>query len=87
MSITVELTYDLAKVLGSRRLELEGTPTLRQTVALTRDRFGAEGATFDKLTRVTTLVVNGVLASRTHSQDTPLQDGDRVTFLKAAAGG
>ena len=87
MSITVELTYDLAKALGNRRLELEGRPTLRQAVALTRDRFGAEGATFDQLTRVTALVVNGVLASRTHGLDTPLQDGDRVSFLKAAAGG
>ena len=87
MSITVELTYDLAKALGTRRLELEGTPTLRQVLALTRERFGAEGATFDQLTRVTALVVNGVIASRTHSLDTPLQDRDRVSFLKAAAGG
>ncbi len=85
MSITVELTYDLAKALGVRRLELEGTPTLRQVLQATRDSFGTEGATFDKLTRVTALVVNGVIASR--SQDTPLQDGDRVSFLKAAAGG
>ncbi len=87
MSITVELTYDLAKALGSRRLELEGTPTLRQVLTLTRDRFGAEGAAFDRLTRVTALVVNGVIASRTHSLDIPLQAGDRVSFLKAAAGG
>ncbi|NTW87185.1 MAG: MoaD/ThiS family protein [Holophagaceae bacterium] len=87
MSITVELTYDLAKALGIRRLELEGTPTLRQVLALTRDRFGAEGATFDKLTRVTALVVNGVIASRSLGLDTPLHDGDRVSFLKAAAGG
>ena len=87
MSVTVELTYDLAKALGNRRLELEGTPTLRQVLALTRERFGAEGAAFDRLTRVTALVVNGVIASRTHGQDTPLQDGDRVSFLKAAAGG
>ena len=87
MSITVELTYDLAKLLGIRRLELEGAPTLRQAVALTRDRFGAEGQAFDQLTRVTALVVNGVLASRTRGLDAPLQDGDRVSFLKAAAGG
>jgi len=87
MSITVELTYDLAKALGVRRLELEGTPTLRQVLALTRDRFGAEGATFDKLTRVTALVVNGVLVGQGRAQNTPLLDGDRVSFLKAAAGG
>ena len=43
MSITVELTYDLAKALGVRRLELEGTPTLREVLQLTRGRFGAEG--------------------------------------------
>jgi len=87
MSVTVELTYDLAKALGVRRFELEGTPTLRQVLEASRDRFGTEGETFDQLTRVTALVVNGVIASRTHSLDTPLKDGDRVTFLKAAAGG
>ncbi len=87
MSITVELTYDLAKALGVRRLELEGTPTLREVLQLTRGRFGAEGATFDRLTRVTALVVNGVLVGQGRAQDAPLQDGDRVSFLKAAAGG
>jgi molybdopterin converting factor small subunit len=87
MSITVELTYDLAKALGVRRLELEGTPTLREVLQLTRSRFGAEAETFDRLTRVTTLVVNGVLVGQGRAQDTPLQEGDRVSFLKAAAGG
>jgi len=87
MSITIELTYDMAKALGVHRLEVEGTPTLRQVQALTRELFGAETEAFDKLTRVTALVVNGVLASRTLGLDTPLRDGDRVSFLKAAAGG
>ena len=87
MSVTVELTYDLDKALGVRRLELEGTPTLREALQLTRSRFGAEAETFDRLTRVTTLVVNGVLVGQGRAQDTPLQDGDRVSFLKAAAGG
>ena len=87
MSITVELTYDMAKALGLRRLELEGTPTLREALRQTRERFGTGAETFDQLSRTTAVVVNGVIASRTRGLDSPLQEGDRVTFLKAAAGG
>lgn len=87
MSITVELTYDMAKALGLRRLEFEGTPTLREALRQTRERFGEGAETFDQLTRTTALVVNGVIASGPHSWNAPLRDGDRVSFLKAAAGG
>jgi len=87
MSITVELTYDLAKVLGVKRLELEGAATVAEAVRLTRARFGAQQETFDQLTRVTALVVNGVLTNHHQGMATPLVDGDRVGFLKAAAGG
>jgi molybdopterin converting factor small subunit len=86
VSITVELTYDLAKALGERRFEIEGPASLQDILRLTRERFGEQGETFDRLTRVTALVVNGVLVNRTR-WNSPLKDGDRVSFLKAAAGG
>lgn len=86
MSITVELTYDLAKALGERRIEIDAPATLQDVLRRTRERFGGQGETFDKLTRVTALVVNGVLMNR-QQKSSPLKDGDRVSFLKAAAGG
>jgi molybdopterin converting factor small subunit len=86
MSITVELTYDLAKALGERRLEIEAPATLQKVLRLTRERFGDQAEAFDKLTRVTALVVNGVLVNQKR-KNLPLKDGDLVSFLKAAAGG
>jgi molybdopterin converting factor small subunit len=87
MSITVELTYDLSKVLGSRQLQLEGAATVADAVRLTRERFAGRVEAFDKLTRVVNLAVNGVLINHARDQQTPLKDGDRLTFLMAAAGG
>ena len=86
MSITVELTYDLAKALGERRFEIDAPATLQDVHRITREKFGDQAATFDKLTRVTALVVNGVLTHPKRGKAT-LKDGDRVSFLKAAAGG
>ena len=86
MSITVELTYDLAKALGERRFEIDGPATLQDVLRLTQERFGEQVEVFDKLTRVTALVVNGVLVNHKH-KNFQLRDGDRVSFLKAAAGG
>ena len=86
MSITVELTYDLAKALGVRRFEIEGPANLQDVLRLTRERFGEQAEAFDKLTRVTAMVVNGVLVNRKR-ENSALKDGDRVSFLKAAAGG
>lgn len=87
MSITVELTYDLAKVLGQRRLQLDSPATVADAVRQVRARFGDQAETFDRLTRVTALVHNGVLVNHRYGLATPLQDGDTVGFLKAAAGG
>lgn len=87
MSITVELTYDLAKALGEPRLEVPAPATLQEVHRLTRERFGAQTDLFDKPTRLTALVVNSVLVKHRHGLDAPLSDGDRVSFLKAAAGG
>jgi len=87
VSITVELTYDLAKLLGTRHLELEGAATVGDALRLTRAHFAEQQADFDRLTRVTALAVNGVLINHRNLWATPLTPGDRVSFLKAAAGG
>jgi len=88
MSITVELTYDMSKVLGVRSFEVNGARTVQDVVRLTRDQFGAEHAdAFEKLTRVAAVAVNGVLVNHTRGMKTAIADGDTVTFLKPAAGG
>ncbi len=87
MSIAVELTYDMSKALGVRRFEVEGARTVDDVVRLTRERFGANAESFEKLTRVAAVVVNGVLISHKKGMSTPVTDGDTVSFLKSAAGG
>ena len=87
MSITVELTYDLSKALGAQRFELEDARTVADVVRLARARFGEGGESFEKLTRVAAVAVNGVLINHRKGMKTRLADGDTVTFLKAAAGG
>lgn len=87
MSITVELTYGMSKELGEQRFEVDGAHTVQDVIRLTRQRFGARAATFDTLTRVAAVAVNGVLINHRHGMSTPVADGDSVTFLKAAAGG
>ena len=90
MSITVELTYDMAKALGTPQLELEGAATVAEAVSLARVRFGEladSDAAFDQLSRVTALAVNGVLVNYRKGMKTRLADGDVVAFVKAAAGG
>ena len=87
MSITVELTYDMGKVLGEQRFELEDAQTVADVMRLTRARFGEGEESFEKLTRVAAVAVNGVLTNHRKGMKTPLSDGDTVSFLKAAAGG
>jgi molybdopterin converting factor small subunit len=87
VSITVELTYDMSKALGARSLEVEGAATVADVIRLTRERFGERAAEFERLTRVAALAVNGVLATHRKGLRTPVADGDRVMFVKAAAGG
>ena len=85
MSITVQLTYDMAKEIGTNRLEVSGAKTVNDVLRLTRARFESEN--FEKLTRVAALAVNGVLVNHRRGKRTAVQDGDRVAFVKAAAGG
>jgi molybdopterin converting factor small subunit len=87
MSITVELTYDMSKALGTRRFEVSGARTVQDVVRLTREKFGERGEAFEKLTSVAAVVVNGVLINHQSGMSTPLADGDTVAFFKAAAGG
>jgi molybdopterin converting factor small subunit len=87
MSITVEVTYDMSKALGLRQFEVEDAQTVQDVVRLTRERFGERGETFEKLTRVAAVAINGVLINHRHGMSTRLTDGDTVVFLKAAAGG
>jgi len=87
MSITVELTYDMSKVLGVQRFELEDVRTVADVVRLASARFGEGEESFEKLTRVAAVAVNGVLINYRKGMKTPLSDGDTVSFLKAASGG
>jgi molybdopterin converting factor small subunit len=87
MSVIVELTYDMAKALGAGRFEVEGASTVADVVRAARERFGERAAEFDRLTRVAAVSVNGVLATHRRGLRTRVADGDRVMFVKAAAGG
>lgn len=87
MGVTVELTYELSKVLGTRRFEVDGAVTVGDIIRLTRERFGERAVEFERLTRVAAVSVNGVLASHRRGLRTPVADGDRVMFVKASAGG
>ncbi|HEB89815.1 MAG TPA: MoaD/ThiS family protein [Deltaproteobacteria bacterium] len=87
MAIQVELTYEMSRVLGERRLAIESASTVADVVAQTRARFDEIGADYGKLARVTAIAVNGVLVNHKKGLKTKLADGDRVGFVKAAAGG
>jgi len=87
MSVTIQLTYEMSKVVGSPRIEVEGARSVAEAIEQVRSRIGEAGGRFDELTRVAAIAVNGVLASHRRGRKTPLQDGDVVAFVKAAAGG
>ena len=87
MSITVELTYDMAKALGVPRFDVDAADTVRDIMRQAEQRFAPTGESFDRLTRVTAIAVNGVLVNYRKGMKTRLADGDRVAFVKAAAGG
>jgi len=85
--IVVELTYDMGKELGVPRFEVATAATVADVVAAARERFGAKADAFGRLGRVANVAVNGVLISHRKGMKTRLQPGDRVSFVKAAAGG
>ncbi len=86
MTVTVELTYDMAKLLGTRAIPLEGPRTVGEALRAARDRFGDQGAAYDRMAEVAAVAVNGVLVAH-RREGVRLADGDRVTFVKTAAGG
>ncbi len=85
--ITVDLTYDMSKELGVRRFDVADAATVADVVSAARERFGERGEAFEKLTRVANVAVNGVLIAHRKGMKTKLAPGDRVAFVKAAAGG
>jgi sulfur carrier protein ThiS len=87
MTVTVELTYDLAQLLGTQRLELADAATVAEALDQVRGRFGDRGADFDRLSRGTALAVNGVLIIHRQHLGSALEPGDRLSFLKPASGG
>jgi len=87
MGVRVQLTYDMGKELGESRIEIEGARNVKDVVRLTRDRFAPGGESFDTLSRVAAVALNGVLINYRKGMKTPVADGDTVAFVKAAAGG
>ena len=87
MPVTVDLTYDMGKALGTRSLEFENAATVQEALRLTQERFQQQGVDFATLTRVAAIAVNGVLMNYRKGRRTKLADGDTVAFVKAAAGG
>lgn len=87
MSIQVELTYDMGKAIGQHRFELDSASNVKDVVEQTRARFSEGGEQFAALARVAAVAVNGILVSHRKGMKTRLKDGDRVGFVKAAAGG
>ena len=86
MSIRVELTYDMSKALGLQSFDIDSAATVRDVVEQTETRF-ERGDECSKLARLAAIAVNGVLVSHRKGMKTRLTDGDRVGFVKAAAGG
>lgn len=87
LSVTVELTYDMARELGERRIEIPSARTVADAIRLTKARFPDDPDRFSNLTRVTAVAVNGVLIRYQKGMKTRLRSGDTVSFVKAAAGG
>ena len=87
MSVTVNFTYDMAKEIGKKRIELCGARPVADVRRLTREQCPKNGESFENLTRGAALAVNGVLVNHRKGKKTAVQDGDRVAFVKAAAGG
>ena len=85
--VVVELSYDMSKAYGERRIELADVATVRDAVAQVGVLFHERGAELEALSRTTAIAVNGVLAKHRSGMGTALSDGDRVAFVKAASGG
>lgn len=76
----------MSKALGLQTFDIESAATVRDVVEQTETRFDG-GEEFAKLARLAAIAVNGVRISHRKGMKTKLADGDRVGFVKAAAGG
>ena len=87
MGVTVELTYEMSKELGENRFEVDAAD-VADVVEATRERFGAKARGVRRAPHPPAVAVNGVLVRhRRAMQARASADGDRVSFVKAAAGG
>jgi molybdopterin converting factor small subunit len=87
MSVTVELSYDMSKEYGARRIEIPSAATVKDLMSEVRTRFSERGKEFESLSRVTAVAINGVLIKHRKGMKSRLNDGDTVAFVKAASGG
>ena len=87
MGVTVELTYEMSKALGTSRFEVESAETVADVVRIAHERFEKCGADVEELSGRAGVAVNGVLVNYRKGMKTRLADGDVVAFVKAAAGG
>lgn len=87
MAVTVQLTYEMRKALGTSRIEVDGVRTVADVERRIRERFGPDAERFDRLAGRAAIAVNGILTSYRRGSRTPVADGDVVAFVKAAAGG
>ena len=83
-TVTVELSYEMAKLAGCAHLTMYNVRTVADLVEQARTRVGPD---FDKEARLSAVAVNGVLVNHKRGMKTKLEDGDIVSFVKAAAGG
>jgi molybdopterin converting factor small subunit len=86
MSVIVELTYDMSKLLGEARIDVEAAD-VPSAIAAVRDRFVRGEGDFDALRSRVVVAVNGVLVRHRDEEGTRLKSGDRMSFVKAASGG
>lgn len=86
MRVSVEPTYEMTKILGANRFEVDvaEAATVADVVETTKARVGPE---FEKLVRLAAIAVNGVLVSYRNGMKTRLAEGDEVRFVRASAGG
>ena len=87
MSVTVELSYDMSKAFGARRVEVTDAATVQDAVTKVDSLFQEKGQEFRQLSKVVAVAVNGVLVNHRKGMKTKLSDGDKVSFVKAASGG
>ena len=86
MSVLVELTYEMSKALGEVRIEVDAVD-VAAAIDETRKRFEKRDEDFETLRARTAIAVNGTLVRYRDESGAALRPGDRVSFVKAAAGG